>query len=125
MGRATQNACLAHGLQGVYPLDGAAPETLLTPEQKRSWIFAINCKLIRDSDAIFADLRAFRSLSEPDSGTAFELGYAHALGKPVWLWLPDCSPGITLLQRVACTQTAHGWQDQDGLIVEDFSAPLN
>lgn len=124
-GERLKKACLAHRLLGLYPLDGEVPESLHSSAQKRAWIFANNCELIRKSDAVFADLRAFRSLSEPDSGTAFELGFAHALGKPVWLWLPDCSPGTTLLQRVACTDSSHGWLDQDGLSVEDFSAPLN
>ena len=112
-------------LTGLYPLDGEIPVDLNTAAAQRHWIFTNNCELIRQADAIFADLRAFRSSSEPDSGTAFEVGFAHALGKPVWLWLPDCAPGTELHQRVTCQLTPSGWLDEAGMTVEDFSAPLN
>ena len=118
-------ACATSGLSGLYPLDREIPADLDSAAEKRHWIFANNCELIRQADAVFADLRAFRSASEPDSGTAFEAGFAHALGKPVWLWLPDCRPGTELRQRVKCQQTSGGWFDDAGMAVEDFSAPLN
>lgn len=124
-GERLKRACHTCGLAGLYPLDDAIPTELVDTEQKRRWIFSNNCTLLRQADAIFADLRAFRSPSEPDSGTAFEVGFAHALGKPVWLWLPDCAPGTQMHQRIKCRQTSRGWVDQAGLTVEDFSAPLN
>ena len=124
-GERLKEACHANGLVGLYPLDGNIPAKLIETEQKRRWIFSNNCKLLQQADAVFADLRAFRSACEPDSGTAFEVGFAHALGKPVWLWLPDCAPGTHMHQRVKCRHTARGWVDQAGLTVEDFSAPLN
>jgi len=124
-GERLKAACSANGLEGLYPLDGEIPAGLTEVAEKRFWIFANNCALIRQADAVFADLRAFRSTSEPDSGTAFEVGFAHALGKPVWLWLPDCEAGIELRQRVPCRQTPAGWIDADGMNVEDFAAPLN
>lgn len=117
-------ACAANELQGLYPLDAEVPGDLPISAQ-RHWIFASNCALIRQCDAVFADLRAFRSGSEPDSGTAFEVGFAHALGKPVWLWLPDCHPGVTLIERVSCVKRDAAWIDAEGMLVEDFGAPLN
>lgn len=123
-GRRLASACAAQGLEGQYPLDQDLPAGLDKAAQRR-WIFTQNCALIRASDAIFADLRAFRSDSEPDSGTAFEIGFAAALGKPVWIWLPDCPPGTAQIGRVACVQEERVWIDVDGLIVEDFGAPLN
>lgn len=124
-GERLKTACTANRLEGLYPLDNELPSHLENIADQRYWIFANNCALIRKSDAVFADLRAFRSASEPDSGTAFEVGFAHALGKPIWLWLPDCAPGTTLLERVDCTHSTSGWQDSLGLSVEDFSAPVN
>jgi nucleoside deoxyribosyltransferase len=123
-GARLQHACSAHGIQGLFPLDGTVPDDADKSAQ-RKWIFRNNCSLIKECDAVFADMRAFRSESEPDSGTAFETGFAHALGKPVWLWLPDCTPVTTQLARVTCTYADSLWLDEDGLIVEDFSAPLN
>ncbi|WP_035054777.1 nucleoside 2-deoxyribosyltransferase [Andreprevotia chitinilytica] len=117
-GNRLQAACIAHGWRGLYPLDGGVPAGLTKPEQRR-WIFNANCKLIRQADAVLADLRAFRSQSEPDSGTAFEVGYAQALGKPVWLCLPTELQGQDLIARVG------SGQDIAGNAVEDFAAPLN
>lgn len=117
-GQQLQQACRQFGLRGLYPLDQAAPEHL-SPTETAAWIFTENCALIRQSDAIFADVSAFRSISEPDSGTAFEIGYAYALGKPILLWLPDLPANTTMLDRVGQRQ------DAAGLSVEDFGAPLN
>lgn len=124
-GERLKAACVTHGLEGLYPLDGEIPSNLTNKAEQRYWIFANNCALIRKADVIFADLRAFRSASEPDSGTAFEVGFAHALGKPIWLWLPDCEPGIAMRERIKCRQTPVGWLDDANMAVEDFSAPLN
>lgn len=124
-GRRLAMACEQNGLQGLYPLDGKVPQALLTKAEQRRWIFANNCELIRQSEGVFADLRAFRSASEPDSGTAFEVGFAHALGKPVWLWLPAYQVGDTMINRLHCVNHGDLWLDDDGLIVEDFDAPVN
>lgn len=117
-GQQLQAACQRFGLRGLYPLDQTAPADL-SPEQTAAWIFAANCALIEQADVILADVRAFRSQSEPDSGTAFEIGYAHALGKPIVLWLPDLNAGISMLDRVGRRY------DLADLAVEDFGAPLN
>ncbi len=124
-GERLKAACAENGFEGLYPLDGELPAGLNEATKQRKWIFANNCALIRKSDMIFADLRAFRSSSEPDSGTAFEVGFAHALGKPVWLWLPDCSPSSEIIQRLPCVKSGHHWLDQNGFMVEDFGAPIN
>ena len=118
-------ACTKLGLQGCYPLDAELPASLVDIAAQRRWIFANNCNLIQQADAVFADVRAFRSESEPDSGTAFEIGFAYALGKPVWLWLPDCPADTALIGRVQCVPDDTTWLDADGWMVEDFGAPLN
>ncbi|QLG89182.1 nucleoside 2-deoxyribosyltransferase [Chitinibacter bivalviorum] len=117
-GRRLQQCCQAHDLVGLYPLDQAAPDHL-NANDTAAWIFAENCQLIAQADAIFADVRSFRSSSEPDSGTAFEIGYARALGKPIILWLADVNEGQTLRDRIGAEV------DSAGMSVEDFCAPLN
>lgn len=124
-GQRLKRACSAVGLAGLYPLDGDIPAEITGKTSIRRWIFANNCDLIRRADAVLADLRAFRSVCEPDSGTAFEIGFAHALGKPVWLWLPDCKTGGEMIGRLPCHKSDAGWIDADGLLVEDFGAPIN
>ncbi|KPC52153.1 nucleoside 2-deoxyribosyltransferase [Amantichitinum ursilacus] len=117
-------ACEWHGLQGLYPLDAAVPP-FDGDAEKRRWIFRQNCGLIARADAVFADVRAFRSESEPDSGTAFEIGAAFALGKPVWLWLPGVSRLTPMHGRIQNAQHFGHWVDAQGNVIEDFGAPLN
>ncbi|HSC80079.1 MAG TPA: nucleoside 2-deoxyribosyltransferase [Chitinolyticbacter sp.] len=124
-GEALKAGCAEYGFTGLFPLDNAVPHGLDAAAQ-RQWIFAANCALIREADLVLADARAFRSASEPDSGTAFEIGYAHALGKPVWLWLPDATVGTQMVDRAShgCDHAGRA-VDRDGWHVEDFGAPLN
>lgn len=117
-------ACELHGMEGLYPLDQALPP-FNTDAEKRYWIFKQNCALIAQANAVFADMRAFRSESEPDSGTAFEVGAAFALGKPVWLWLPGVGSTTAMRERISGAQKSVHWVDADGQVIEDFGAPLN
>ncbi|MCD0506257.1 nucleoside 2-deoxyribosyltransferase [Bordetella petrii] len=114
--------CLGHGLQGLYPLDNQVPAGL--PDRAvAQWIYEANTALIREADAVMANLNAFRG-AEPDSGTAFEVGYAIALGKPVWAYVDQAA---TLVQRLAVAR-ADGpprHVDAQGYMVEDFGLGLN
>lgn len=75
--------CREHGFVGIYPLDGDVPPSL-TPNEKARWIYRANIDALTGVDAVMANLNEFRGPGEADSGTAFEVGFASALGKPVW-----------------------------------------
>ena len=109
--------CQAQGLQGLYPFDQQVPAQP-TPEQTARLICQENMQLIHDCDAMLANLNDFRG-REPDSGTAFEVGMAIALGKPVWAWFDTPA---TLREQVP--HDADG-RDAEGLLVEDFNLPRN
>lgn len=47
-----------------------------------------NIEMIKSCDYVIADITPFRGVS-CDAGTAYEIGYAEALGKPVVLWSED------------------------------------
>lgn len=113
-GERLKACCAAQGWQGLYPLDNALPEGLQGLAAAR-WICEANLALIRRADAVLANLNNFRG-AEPDSGTAFEVGFAVALGKPVVGYLDD---GRTLREQLG------GARDADGLTVEDFGLPRN
>ncbi|WP_247661133.1 nucleoside 2-deoxyribosyltransferase [Ideonella alba] len=106
--------CAAHGHTGLYPLDNTLPEGLQGPAAAR-WIYEANCALIRRADLVLANLNDFRG-HEPDSGTAFEVGFAAALGTPVLGYLDDDRPLRAQLG---------GSHDAQGLLVEDFGLPRN
>lgn len=112
-------ACLAAGHLALVPLDGV--------ETTPGGIYQANIELIRQADAVLANLNPFRG-SEPDSGTAFEVGFAQALGKPVIGYLDRAE---TTVERVArCEDRELSMQggrplDREGMYIEDFGLPLN
>lgn len=106
--------CAEQGWVGLYPLDNALPAGLMGAAAAR-WIYEANLGLIRQADAVLANLNNFRG-AEPDSGTAFEVGFATALGKPVVGYLDDGRPLRAQLG---------GATDDAGCTVEDFDLPRN
>lgn len=97
----------AKGVVPLIPVDNVATDALSIRQK--------NIDMIRQCDAIIADLSPFRSL-EPDCGTAFEVGYAAALGKVV---LPFTSDTRTMTEKYG------GSTDTEGQHVEDFQLPFN
>lgn len=114
--------CAAHGFTGLYPLDQAAPGGRSGPDTAR-WIYDANIALLRRADLVMANLDDFRGPGEPDSGTAFEVGFAAALQKPVWAYSADAG---TLRERVTVATDADGTPlDARGFVVEDFGLGKN
>lgn len=124
-GEALKARCAHYGFLGLYPLDKAAPAGLCGPDTAR-WIYEANINLLRRADMVMANLDDFRGPGEPDSGTAFEVGFAIALQKPVWGYSSDRG---TLLDRVAvAADETHGKGerlDARGFVVEDFGLSKN
>jgi nucleoside 2-deoxyribosyltransferase len=116
-GRYLKALCAQHGMQGLYPIDNAIDQDL-EPQALAQLICTMNIDMLRRSTAVLANLNLFRGL-EPDSGTAFEVGMAVALDKPVWAYF---EPVGSLKELVA--HDANGF-DAQGLAVEDFGLPRN
>ncbi len=72
----------AHGFEGIYPLDASLDLAGLDVTAQAQTIAAANEGLMRNCDALIANLTPFRGVSM-DSGTAFEVGFMRALGRPV------------------------------------------
>jgi nucleoside 2-deoxyribosyltransferase len=82
MGARKAALCAAHGLEGVFPLDAQLDLSgLAKPEAARA-ISEGNEGLMRSCAGLVANLTPFRGVSM-DSGTAFEVGFMRALGRPV------------------------------------------
>lgn len=111
--------CASLGLEALHPVD--------QPTLTARHIYDNNVVLIRAADGVVANLNPFRG-AEVDSGTAFEVGFAIALGKPV---VGHVSRDESVAERVdthrgPLTQDAQGlWRDRDGNLVEDFGLPAN
>ncbi|CAM3188306.1 nucleoside 2-deoxyribosyltransferase [Pseudomonas floridensis] len=116
-GRYLKALCTAHGLEGLYPFDNQVTPGLPLHETARQ-IYTMNVAMIRRCTAVLANLNVFRGL-EPDSGTAFEVGMAVALDKPVWGYF---EPVASLRELVPHDENG---ADCDGYLVEDFALPRN
>lgn len=124
-GAALKAMCAEAGFEGLFPLDQAVPAHLSEPAAQAEWIYAANIALIRRADAVLANLDFFRG-PEPDSGTCFEVGYAVALDKPVYGYLPENgSFAQRIRQRYPQTIGADGRVDTHGWNFEEFGLPLN
>ena len=116
MGQRKSELCAAHGLIGLFPLDNEIDPTGADASME---IFQANSRMMREADAIVANLTPFRGPSA-DAGTVYELGFMAAQGK-------FCTgysniPGV-YLDRVAGTRSLGGsaaFHDSDGLVIEDF-----
>lgn len=111
-----------YGFIGLFPLDNMISNQG-TPHEVARAIRDANIKLIESADIVMANLNPFRGI-EPDSGTVFEVGYATALGKPVYCYCEDCREMIVRI-REKQQLDASALQCRDGKIIEDFKLSHN
>jgi nucleoside deoxyribosyltransferase len=121
-GERLKQLCRDRGFVGLYPLDGNVPSSL-SPQDAARHIYTANVQLIRTADIVMANLDDFRGAGEPDSGTAFEVGFAVALGKPVFAYRSSEAP---LTARVSAAATDdNGAFCTRGYLIEDFGLSVN
>jgi nucleoside 2-deoxyribosyltransferase len=82
MGARKAALCAQHGLEGVFPLDAQLGLAGLAKPEAARRISEANEGLMRSCAWLIANLTPFRGVSM-DSGTAFEVGFMRALGRPV------------------------------------------
>ncbi|TNC79256.1 MAG: hypothetical protein C9356_20200 [Oleiphilus sp.] len=91
VGEIKKGICSKLGFDGLYPLDNE-----ITGEDASKQIYSANCQMIARSDLVVANVSPFRG-PHCDPGTAFEIGMATQMGKPVHTYSNDAR---TLLERV-------------------------
>ncbi|WP_371346118.1 nucleoside 2-deoxyribosyltransferase [Ancylobacter sp. IITR112] len=106
-GARLQAICAAAGAQGLFPFH---PEGV---DIRRACLDMVDA-----ADAVIANISPFRG-THMDPGTAFEIGYAEARGKPVFLWSADPR---ALVERHPPQVDG---RDGDGHLVEDWGKPEN
>lgn len=113
---AMRDACHRHGFTPLTPVDNELPKHLSGLALARH-IKAANVTLLLQCDAVVAHIASFRG-PNMDPGTAWEIGYAEALGKPVHLWMQD--------RRLLAERTpGQDGRDADGWMIEDFGLAEN
>jgi nucleoside 2-deoxyribosyltransferase len=74
--------CAEHGFDGVFPLDAGVDLAGLGKAEQARRIAAACEGMMRSCEALIANLTPFRGVSM-DAGTAYEVGFMRALGRPV------------------------------------------
>ena len=112
---AARSLCRQYGFDPLLAVD--------LKETEPAKIFEANLDLIRKAQIVCANLDPFRG-SEPDSGTAFEVGYALALGKKVCGYVTDMKASLD--RTWGAVKRDDGMLvDDKGFAIEDFELPCN
>lgn len=110
--------CLQYGFEPYVPGYRPGAEVDTGSDNKplsQQEIFELNIGHLNNCDILMANVNPYRGY-EPDSGTAYEIGYAFAKGLPVYMYRQDMR---------SMAQILGGTTDKDGFRVEDFDSPLN
>eukprot|EP01065_Artemidia_motanka_P005227 TRINITY_DN12518_c0_g1_i1.p2 TRINITY_DN12518_c0_g1~~TRINITY_DN12518_c0_g1_i1.p2 ORF type:complete len:314 (+),score=95.25 TRINITY_DN12518_c0_g1_i1:60-1001(+) len=122
--------CQEYGLVGKFPLDNCLSLDGMAPRDAALAIAEANEALMRSADGCIANMTPFRGASM-DVGTAFEMGFMRAQGKPVHGYTQTAA---SFSERTAEWAKAQGKElrdrpgprkareDGDGNEVEDFGA---
>lgn len=115
IGDQKKKICTSYGFDAHFPLD-RLPDVGRDPLDVAKQIFSICLEMMDDSDLVVANMTPFRGVSM-DVGTAIELGYMYAQGKPVFGYTND-------VQDYAARVTTAGVMVSDQQ-VEDFGLSDN
>jgi nucleoside 2-deoxyribosyltransferase len=122
VGRKKKDLCRKYGFEGVFPLDADFDPIDLPKREQGSRISQNNELLIGSCDLLIANMTPFRGPSM-DVGTAFEVGFARALGKPVFGYTNDARKftdrTIEFLGRIIERNNGR-LEDSRGIEIEDF-----
>lgn len=117
--------CERYGLVGVFPGDAedACDLTLPLPERGLAISRAME-RVMRSCHAMIVNLTPFRGPSA-DVGSAYEMGFMRALGRPIFAYSNDDRP---FLDRVAAfcggalrVRTSGEHEDPEGMAIEPFT----
>ena len=116
LGDAKKRLCAEHGFEGVFPLDSPTDHLDDLPGQEAGLgVFDLCVELMDGCDLAIANMTPFRGPSM-DVGTAVEVGYMFAQGKPVFGYT-DSSAGYA--DRV----TVDGFHIEPFGLCENLMAP--
>lgn len=124
--RTQRSLCVQYGFIGLHPMDNNIDLSDSSMRTATS-IYRGDIGQIKACDIVIANCNAFRG-ALIDDGTAYELGYGNALGKPTYGYIERLLPEQELLQeRCVFTTLPDGRNiDQDGfLLVDDFGTSIN
>lgn len=124
MGREKVRLAAEAGFEGVFPLDASLDLSGLEPLEQARRISLANEGLLASCDVLIANLTPFRGASM-DAGTAFEVGFMRALGRPVLGYSNITAPYAERARAVRGRGPFPGDADGSTVEVEDFGLAEN
>ena len=112
------------GFEGVFPLDQTLDLAGLTKCQQARSISLANEALMRTCELLIANLTPFRGASM-DAGTAFEVGFMRALGRPVLGYTNTASDYSARATALRARGITAGDCDGPAIEIEDFGLAEN
>jgi nucleoside 2-deoxyribosyltransferase len=125
---AKKEICAEHGFEGVFPLDND-PAAVGAGADAVHRVSHANEGLIRWCDLMIANITPFRGPGL-DGGTAFEIGFMRALGRPIFAYTND--GGLYTARARVWSEGAvrprgdgAGDEDAEGLLIENLGGVDN
>ena len=115
IGEQKKTLCKKYGFEGVFPIDTKVDTKGKTSKEVGFCVSAINEGLIKKCEIIIANITPFRGPSA-DVGTAYEMGFAHALGKLVFAYT---NVAIPFTERTIEALDGHVNRSADGRLRDD------
>lgn len=120
-GKQMKQILSSHGILGHFPLDNTI-SLELTAAEAADAIFQANARMLGKSDLVLANITPFRGPSL-DPGTAWEIGYAYALGIPI-ICYGTSGTYLERCQKLGIEGDSVGLDDK-GILIEDFGEVEN
>lgn len=124
IGAAKAELCAAAGFTGCFPLDTPLALDGLGKTDVARKIFAACEAMMRSCDICIANCTPFRGVSM-DSGTAYEIGFMRALGKPVFGYSSSIEAYAERANRARRLGAFPPMSDRADAEVEDFDEAEN
>jgi nucleoside 2-deoxyribosyltransferase len=122
IGKRKKAMCKKYGFEGVYSLDVDVESVGKDPREMGFCISEANEQLIKSCQILIANITPFRGPSA-DVGTAFEMGFAHALGLKVYAYtnvaMPFTERTVTALNSQVKRSQDGKLRDAQGMFVEE------
>jgi nucleoside 2-deoxyribosyltransferase len=123
LAQAKRELCARHGFVGVSPVDNGVDVLALPKREAAQRLSTALEAMIRGCDLLIANVTPFRGPSA-DVGTVYEMGYARALGRPIFAYTNVAG---TLLERTRQTlgeavrkRPSGEFEDAHCMVIEDF-----
>ena len=120
--------CKKYGFEGVFSLDNEVDVGDKSPSDIGLCISGVNEDLIKSCEIVIANITPFRGPSA-DVGTAYEMGFAHALGKKVFAYtnvaMPFTERTVKALKSQVKRSNDGKLRDAHGMFIEEVDLTDN